>query len=147
MKPEEPEAKKSLATVLRKRRQEVQELVAAGAPVTLDPAVLFTQAQQLAGDVWTDKQRKECDRQDKVLRVRQLEAAAQHHLLDHESAGDIEQQVQLFFAAEDTNHAARERLEDRMACRLARPEIDLYGQSVLCTPGLFTQAEESSISA
>ena len=78
VKPEEPEAKKSLATVLRKRRQELQELVAAGAPVTLDPAVLFTQAQQLAGDVWTDKQRKECDRQDKVLRVRQLEAAAQH---------------------------------------------------------------------
>ena len=144
-KPEEPGAQKSLAVVLRERRKDVQRLAAAGAAINLDPAVLFAEAKALAGDAWTNKQSNECKRQDDVLQVKQLEAAARCHLLNHERAEDIDEQVSLFYAAEDKNRAARARLEDRMSERLARPDFHLFGQSVVCTPGLFTQVQEAEI--
>ena len=131
--------------MLLQRRADVQKLVDAGAPVHLDPAVLCAEAKTLAGDAWTEKQSKECQRQEKVLKVRHLEAAAQSHLLDDELQGDSEQQVQLLFAAEDKNREARDRLQDRMAQRLARPDFNLYGHTVVCAPGLFTENEQAAI--
>ena len=108
---------------------------------TLDAADVADEARVKAGQQWLAKHDKECARQEALLYGKALEAASKNQLLVHEMSADIQANATLLEQAEDHHRAARDRLEDRMQARLARPEFNPYGKTVHCEHGLFQDAD------
>ena len=116
-------------------------MIASAGAETLDPADVADEARVKAGQQWLAKHDKECARQEGLLYCKALEAATKNQLLIHEISEDIQENAALLEEAENHNRAARDRLEDKMQARLARPEFNPYGKTVHCEHGLFQDAD------
>ena len=81
-------------TWLRGRREEVDAAaIAQGLPKDLRPQTIVGAAKDRASEKWTQQHDAECQRQDRLTREREVDAAYRGHLLDEEITPALQQEA------------------------------------------------------